>query len=409
MSDDLKTLLYRGSNAYAASHPEEARQIFAEARLLDENDVTANYYLAVIAEESDELETAEFHYAKVIEHDPTMRQTYIQLAEIFFRQGKKDQTLRVLMAAEKQFPNDREIIYFRGRIASQTLPGWHLPMLADDTRNDVYEKAINANIKEGDIVLDIGTGSGLLAMMSVRAGAAHVYACEFEPMIANLAQEIIDQNGMSDKITVIPKHSSELIVGEDLPERCDVLVTEIFDRAIVGEGALPTITHARKNLLKEDALTIPHSATLYGAVVECPHLQRFHQVGTVKGFDLSPMNILSHPLAYKEALIGLDDSAEHKVLSEPFVIRDFDFMSLNYLTFKNESHFKCIHDGRADAMLLWFDLQLDERTVFSTYIPKTCNHWRQAAQVLLERPTLKEGEVYQLNTLFNGYFDFHLQ
>ena len=40
----------------------------------------------------------------------------------------------------------------------------------------------------------LGTGTGLLAMMAVKAGALHVYACEVFPTLAHLASAITVAN-----------------------------------------------------------------------------------------------------------------------------------------------------------------------------------------------------------------------
>ena len=112
-------------------------------------------------------------------------------------------------------------------------------------------------------MLDIGTGTGLLSMMAARSGARHVTALEvcvhaefivilhgissiskvFRPM-AKLARHIIHDNGLQDTITVVPKRSTEAVVGVDLPAKADVVVMEIFDSELIGEGVLPTMRHA---------------------------------------------------------------------------------------------------------------------------------------------------------------------
>jgi predicted RNA methylase len=65
---------------------------------------------------------------------------------------------------------------------------------------------------ESITVLDIGGGTGLLSMYAVIAGADHVYCCEMSTALAAIARQCIEDNGMSDKITIISKHSTALEV-----------------------------------------------------------------------------------------------------------------------------------------------------------------------------------------------------
>jgi len=70
--------------------------------------------------------------------------------------------------------------------------------------------------------------------------------------MSKCAIEVIKENGFKDVIQVIPKRSTELKVGPglDLPHRANVLVTEVFDTELIGEGAIGTFNHAHKFLLE---------------------------------------------------------------------------------------------------------------------------------------------------------------
>ncbi|CAB1323318.1 unnamed protein product, partial [Coregonus sp. 'balchen'] len=102
------------------------------------------------------------------------------------------------------------------------------------------------------MILYIGTGTGLRSMMAVTAGAGNCHAVEvFKPM-ADAALRIVKKNGFSDKIKIINKHSSEVLVGPDgdMQIQANVLVTELFDTELIGEGALPSYEHAHLNLVQ---------------------------------------------------------------------------------------------------------------------------------------------------------------
>lgn len=92
--------------------------------------------------------------------------------------------------------------------------------------------------KDEVLLLLSGTGTGLLSIMAARCGADSIVACEaFEPM-AECCLKILARNGVADKITVIPKRSTEITVGEDgdMKEKANILVTEVFDTELIGEG-----------------------------------------------------------------------------------------------------------------------------------------------------------------------------
>ncbi len=333
---------------------------------------------------------------------------FTDLTNLYHHQKQFFKALKTLVEAEKIYPHDSQFTYMRGHLASQSVPLWHIPMLAHHQRNIAYEEAINATVKPGDIVLDIGTGSGLLAMMAARSGASHVYACEANKLMAEVAKEVITSNGYSDHITILDKHSTDLVVGKDIPTRADVLVTEIFDNAVTGEGVLPSLRHAWQNLLQKDARLIPQKAKLYGALIETPHFENYHSIGDVCGFDLSMMNALSHPLSYKDVNFDFAQASDEKILSTPFLIQDWDFSKRPSLQFSQSIQVEIVSEGVANGILMWFDLCLSQNVTLSTQSPHPQDHWREVCQLLSASKKVQEGSRLQLEATYDQYYKFNI-
>jgi type II protein arginine methyltransferase len=168
-------------------------------------------------------------------------------------------------------------------IRTRKLPSWHASMLRDGLRNAAYRTAIET-VAQGRVVLDIGTGSGLLAMMAARAGAKRVIACEANPLVAEAARRIIAANGFEDVITVHACHSTKLTRDMIGDAGAEVVVSEIFAADLVGEGVLPALEHARAELCAPDALFVPEAACLRVALVELTSIEAAPRI--VEGFDL---------------------------------------------------------------------------------------------------------------------------
>ncbi|CAM8980326.1 unnamed protein product [Rhodiola kirilowii] len=158
----------------------------------------------------------------------------------------------------------------------------YLDMLNDTRRNRAYYEAIKKTITKPCHVLDIGAGTGLLSMMTARTMEqlestssddlpGVVTACESYLPMVKLMRRVLRLNGMERKIHIINKRSDELKVGVDISSRADVMVSEILDSELLGEGLIPTLQNAHDMLLVENALTVPYRATTYGQVFQIVH------------------------------------------------------------------------------------------------------------------------------------------
>ena len=94
--------------------------------------------------------------------------------------------------------------------------------------------------------MDIGAGTGILSIFAAKAGAKHVYAIEYAE-IAIFAKEIIKQNGLEDKITVIKGKMEEI----ELPvDKVDMIISEWMGYFLLYESMLDTVLFARDNYLR---------------------------------------------------------------------------------------------------------------------------------------------------------------
>ena len=141
-------------------------------------------------------------------------------------------------------------------------------MLHDERRTGDYLRAVAAAVRPDDVVLDIGTGSGVLAVVAARAGARRVYAVEASD-IAEVAERVFAVNGVQDRVTLVPGWSREI----ELPEVVDLLVAEVIGNEPLEEEILETTLDARRRLLAPGARLIPHALTLVARPVLLPEAE----------------------------------------------------------------------------------------------------------------------------------------
>ena len=136
-------------------------------------------------------------------------------------------------------------------------------MLEDHVRTGAYFDAIThpanaAACFAGKVVLDVGAGSGILAIFAAKAGAAKVYAVEATPM-ARHARALVEANGLSDVVTVI----QGTVESVQLPEKVDVIVSEWMGYLLVRESMLDSVLAARDAWLKPGGSLWPSHARLF--------------------------------------------------------------------------------------------------------------------------------------------------
>jgi SAM-dependent methyltransferase len=327
-----------------------------------------------------------------VDVDP-IHEELVDYGRRLMERGRLHEALATFEAVTMRQPADPGLRRLVNQVHRRLVPRWHFAMLNDAARNDAYRRALNALDLRGKTVLDVGSGSGLLAMMAADLGAARVYSCEAVEAIAGLARRIVAVNRKADVVDVIPRRSFDLAVGRDLHAPADVLVTETIDCGLVGEGLLPIVRHARDELLQPGAPVVPGRATLHAALLDSAevHANNFAFVADV--FDVRLFNEFS---TYGYFPVRLDTWA-HRLLSDPVELFGFDLAADPLDPGTVELDVEARSTGTVHGVVMWFTVELVPGVIVTNAPTGRKSHWMQAVQCF-ERPVpVSAGQLVRLS------------
>ncbi len=265
---------------------------------------------------------------------------------------------------------------------------YHRMLLDDAARTSTYDRALRRLVRPGDVVLDLGSGSGILAMLAARQGAAKVYAVESMP-VAGLASELIAANGLQDRIEVIQAD----ILGHEIPEPVDLLVSDCMGRFLVDDAMLPAL-QAGCRWLKPEGRCCPARIELMLAPVADLYLRAVDLFDErLFGLDLSPghkyaLNSGYHARLMSQALLCPAQ------LYRSVVPRELEGLDDVWAGFDTELQFVCRRGGRLQGIAGWFRAELGPSVWLSTE-PGIETHWGQYL-LPLEPRSVQTGDVINL-------------
>jgi len=338
------------------------------------------------------------HAQRAAQIQPQLAAAQATLGIVLHELGRPAESVQALKRALALDPNHAEARSNLRIVYASMVPSWHFTMLNDEVRNDAYDRAIRAAVRPGDHVLEIGTGSGILAMMAARAGAERVTTCEVNPALADVARQIVGANGFGERVSVVGRKSTQVEVGRDLRQAADLLIMEIFDSILLGEGVLPSLRDARERLLKPDARVLPRRARVYAAALEMPGLRRVNPIRRIAGFDLSLFETFSNPAGQMVEL----GAEPHRLLTEPFPVFDFDFTQSVPNGGEKRLEVKAIAEGAIHAVAIWYDLYLDDTITMTTAPGVERNHWKQAVDFVPTDIPVTRGQVLRADARYAG-------
>lgn len=299
-------------------------------------------------------------------------------------------------------------------------------MLCDRVRMDAYFNSIFENTHHfiGKTVLDVGTGSGILAIWSAQAGARKVYAVEATKMSEH-ARELVKANNLQDVVEVIEGSMEDIT----LPEKVDVIISEWMGYFLLRESMFDSVICARDRWLKPNGVMYPSHARMWLAPIRSglgdqkmgdyeacmdDWISFLKETKTYYGVDMS---VLTKPFSEEQEKYYLQTSLwnnlhPHQVVAKPAIIKDIDCLTVTVKDILNvQASFSSsieVENTRLSGFGGWFDVQFRgskenpaQQEIELTTAPsiEDSTHWGQ--QVFLLHPPIRVSEGDELAISFS--------
>lgn len=240
----------------------------------------------------------------------------------------------------------------------------HRALLGDQVRNRQYQAAIHRLVREGDVVVDLGAGTGLLGLFACQAGARHVIAIERGPF-RDVGARLFERNGYADRVTWISEDSLEV----SLTSKVDVVVTETLGNFAIDEGIVTYAADARERFLQGKGRIMPARLRLYVAAT------------TARPDVLQTALSTSVPAAVRRELLEsrwVCSVPVEELMGEPVLLAELDLRTAPAgVDLDARATIMTNRHGTLTGVVGWFVAELADDIELTTAPGAELTHWKQ--------------------------------
>jgi len=260
----------------------------------------------------------------------------------------------------------------------------HAVLLADRRRTESYRRAIRRNVRPGDVVLDLGCGTGVLSFFAARAGARRVLAVDSAPILG-LAKEIARANGLEKVVTF---HHADFFRFK-MRGKADVLVHEQIGEFLWNEGLLAKLALARRRFLKPGGKILPRAIDLWAAPVAHQSVEE-RAVGAWRkpryGLNFRPLAAAlmkeQANIFFAPRTVGLTSARD--LLAPARRLHRTDLTRDGKIPRELKARFRIAKSAVLRGLLGYFRVWMDQTLSFTTAPARTNTHW---GQIFIPSPT----------------------
>jgi predicted RNA methylase len=255
-------------------------------------------------------------------------------------------------------------------------------LLGQRSRLNKFRQAIQEVVKEGDYVVDVGTGSGVLAIIAAKAGAERVTAIDVNPESLQYAKKAAKLNRVEQIIEFVECSFSEFVPEE----KADVVICEMLSSMMLVEQQIPASFHATRKILKSGGVILPQEVKVYIVPVECIEIWERFQYDDIQ----FPRVVQT---ATPEATRDLADME---------MLETFNLMNLRQKVIVDRTlHFTVVDKGTIHGLVGIFESKL-----FGDIHLKMDDGWKQLFIPLTKPIKVLEGDIFSVRISYQpGKYD----
>ncbi|MHA2380501.1 MAG: 50S ribosomal protein L11 methyltransferase [Candidatus Thorarchaeota archaeon] len=255
-------------------------------------------------------------------------------------------------------------------------------LLSHRSRLAKFEEALRRTVREDSYVVDMGSGTGVLALMAAKAGARRVTALEVNTESVEYAKRAANENQLNDIVEFKNLHFADFIPDE----RADVVICEMLSAIMLIEQQVPASRHAVEYLLAPTGVILPHHVTVYVLPVDCDTIRNRFRIGNLQ-FQALPQTV---------------DSGIVRDLSDLAILTKFDLTGTHDSTHVNtEIEFTILGDGVVHGLVGMFEAQL-----YDDIVLRMDDGWRDLFLPLAAPIEVARGDVLRMNVRYTpGRYD----
>ncbi|TXT55858.1 MAG: hypothetical protein BAJATHORv1_30241 [Candidatus Thorarchaeota archaeon] len=255
-------------------------------------------------------------------------------------------------------------------------------LLAHRSRIEKFKQALEQVITPDTYCIDIGTGTGILAILAAKIGAKKVTAIDINPESIEYAKKSAELNNVGRKIEFVRTHFKDFIP----PDRADVVTCEMLSSMLFIEQQIPASYEIVQKMMKPGGILVPSRATVFLVPVESEFQWNRFTYGNLS-FPKVPQTTSKRVIR---------DLAPLQILEE------FDFYQIKeYQKVERKLEFKIDETGSVHGLVGMFEAELLPKIKLTMD-----DGWRELFLPLENNIEVKEGDIIQIDISYiPGEFD----